>query len=224
MRKSLRMLWLPALVLALFAMGCAQTCPPMRHGAFDNDCMQGPQCCAAHAGQNQMQAGCKSMGPGCGKGMAGSKGMGPGCGKQPAGCESMGPGCGQAKAGCKSMAPGCGSVPGAGMQSCGPRLCGTVVAPSEWGPKRSLADYLRGCYITGGRGPDRQCGPDRCGPGPRASCGQSCKQSGPAVPGCASGMNAGRPLRAGVPGNRPMCGKQGGTPPPTAPRHCEQKQ
>ena len=197
MRKSLRMLWLPALVLALFAMGCAQTCPPMRHGAIDDDCMQGSQCCAAHAGQKQqMQAGCKSMGAGCGQGMAG----------------------------CKSMAPGCGSAPGAGMQSCGPRLSGTVVAPSEWGPKRSLADYLRGCCLSGGRGPHRQCGPDRCEPGPRASCGQSCKHGGPAVLGRAGGMNAGRPPCAGAPGDRPMCGKPGSTPPLTAPRHCEQKQ
>ena len=86
MRKSLRMLWLPALVLALFTMGCAQTCPMMRHGALDNDCMQGSQCCAAHAGQKQMQAGCKSMGAAGGQGMAGCKSMGAGCGQGMAGC------------------------------------------------------------------------------------------------------------------------------------------
>jgi hypothetical protein len=227
-RMSLRLMWLPALVLALFAMGCAQTCPSLRMGASDQCCEHSKQCCASQAACNHMQpstcgqaqAGCKNMGAGCGQAQAGCKGMGAGCGQAQAGCKNMGPGCGQAQAGCKGMGPGCGQ-----MQYCGPRSSGTVVAPSEWGPKPSLDDYICCRGHRGGR-----CGRSHegCGPGRHearhgASCTGSCKQMGSAMPGHAGEMKGGQPPCAGAPAGRPPCCKQGGMPMAPSSPHCEQK-
>ncbi len=188
--------------------------------------MGGGQGCDGKAACKGMAAGCgQTQAMGCGQaGKAGCKGMAAGCGQM----QAMG--CGQAgKAACKGMAAGCGQMQamGCGSQSVGPHACGTIVAPSEWGPKKSLADYLR-CFDDDCCMHQRRGGSAECGPGPRAGCGESCKEMGVrmpriSMPGCEGEMMNAQSPCGGAPPGRPSCNMKGNAPAAPMGRHCEQK-